>query len=293
MMFASKIGIGTAQWGMRYGVSNESGQTSPNEVQNILNYAQKVGIKLIDTAPVYGVSEQVLGNQDLSGFNVVTKIPALEMNRPDGISAGTVQEIFEKSLDSLNVSSIYGLLMHSPGDLFSIGGQHILQALDKLKDAGMVQRIGISIYNAEEIKAILDIFKPDIIQLPVSVFDQRLIVDGTIDWLSSLGIEIHARSVFLQGLLVMSPDKIPDYFEPWKHLLLNWHQTCKLNQVLPYEAALSFVCSLKNIDHVIIGIESSFQLAQLIANSASLTYKDLERFAVLEQNLVNPTLWKL
>ena len=73
----SKLGLGTAQWGLAYGVSNKSGQTKAGEVARILTYAKSVGIQVVDTARVYGESEDVLGTNDLSALKIITKLPAL------------------------------------------------------------------------------------------------------------------------------------------------------------------------------------------------------------------------
>ena len=122
----SKLGLGTAQWGLAYGISNQSGQTTQEEVSRILNFARDSGINVIDTAWSYGHAEQVLGTNDLSGFNVITKLPALDNLRMDHHSLkDCLESSFANSLTSIGVDSLHGLLIHSCDDLFSQSGSLI------------------------------------------------------------------------------------------------------------------------------------------------------------------------
>ena len=217
-----KLGLGTAQWGMQYGVSNTQGQTQPEEVREILKVAQSAGISLLDTASLYGNAEQALGQTNLSSFRIITKTPKFGKNLVSRADAEHLVRTFTASLQKLGMESIYGLLIHDSEDIFSGNGSQLIDAMTKLRSQGLTSKIGISVYSSSQIKKALDLFKPDIIQLPINVLDQRLIQDGTIAHLSELGIEVHARSPFLQGLLLMSLDDMPTYFEPWTQLLSKW-----------------------------------------------------------------------
>ena len=167
-----KLGIGTVQWGMNYGVSNEYGQTSLCEALKILGLAQAAGVSLIDTASLYGDAENVLGHADLSDFRVVTKTPKFSSSRITQNDAKALVGSFTSSLSRLNQSSVYGLLVHDASNVYSPGGDLIVDALESLKQDSKVQKVGFSAYDKSQIEKACQCFKPDIIQLPVNVFDQ-------------------------------------------------------------------------------------------------------------------------
>lgn len=291
----SKIGLGTAQWGLTYGISNHSGQTKQEEVSRILAYAKAIGIKVIDTAKAYGDSEQVLGKNDLADFKIITKIPALKAQHVDHALVGaSLEESFLESLHALGVEKVQGLLVHDCEDLFSQFGETIITSLQKLKTLGKVGKIGVSIYSSSQILKVLKLFKPDIVQLPFNVFDQRLLHDGTLSVIKNLGIEVHARSIFLQGLLLMKADDIPSYFRPWKTQLLAWNQLCADLGEQPQNIALDFAASNSLIDQVIIGVENLSQLVDLATfNVCGCDVSSLSMCAVSDEKLLNPSLWSL
>ena len=292
--FSSKLGLGTAQWGLTYGISNRSGQTTQDEVARILEFSRSSGVKVLDTAHSYGQSEQVLGANDLSGFRVITKVPPInDAKASEQLLDEFLDNAFKTSLDSLRVDSIQALLVHNCDDLFTSSGKFIIRFLEKLKSIGKCRQVGVSIYNASQIKQVLDLFTPDIIQLPFSVFDQRLLHDGTLSVLKELDIEIHARSVFLQGLLLMKIEDIPPYFKPWMSQLSEWNDICKLTGLSLQHAALDYVISNNYIDQAIVGVESLSQLVDL----ASAAYgNDLSLFDALslsDPEILNPSHWDL
>ena len=207
--YASKLGLGTAQWGMQYGVSNKQGQTSLNEVHRILKVAHSAGILLLDTASLYGNAEHALGQSNLSSFRVITKTPKFGKELVSKADVDCLVQTFTVSLQKLGLKSAHGLLIHDVDDIFASNGSQLIDALKQLKSQGLVSKIGISVYSSSQIQKVLHCFNPDIIQLPINVLDQRLIQDGTIAHLSGLGVEVHARSAFLQGLLLMSILQLP------------------------------------------------------------------------------------
>ena len=291
---ASKLGLGTAQWGMQYGVSNKKGQTSPDEVNRILKVANSAGISLLDTASLYGNAEQALGQSNLSSFRVITKTPKFGKNLVSQADLEHLVQTFTASLQNLGLKSVYGLLIHHVDDIFAPNGSQLIDALKQLKSQGHISKIGISIYGSSQIKKALDFFKPDIIQLPINVLDQRLIQDGTIAHLSGLGIEVHARSAFLQGLLLMQiNDYMPKYFEPWLPLLSKWHSFCGDQLISPLHAALGFVCGLKDISYALVGVENQKQLEEILDDSTTLNSFDFEQFASDDLKLLDPSVWSL
>jgi len=291
--YVSKLGLGTAQWGMKYGVSNTQGQTPPEEVDRILRIAHSAGISLLDTASLYGNAEQALGQFNLSSFRVVTKTPKYGTDFISKADAQNLVKTFLASLQKLGLKSTYGLLLHNADDIFVPHGTELIDALERLKSQGLIAKIGISVYDFSQIKKALNIFKPDIIQLPINVLDQRLIQDGTIAYLSGLGIEIHARSAFLQGLLLMSSKDRPPYFNPWAPLLSKWQRFCSDQLISPLHAALAFVCGLNDISYALVGVQNQHQLKEILDNSTTLNLSDFDQFACDDLTLIDPSVWSL
>src|SRR5262249_17350751 len=159
--------------------------------------------RFIDTAPLYGGSEESLGRALRAGdaFAIVTKTPWFG---PGGVPANAeaLTSAFQASLDRLRQERVYGLLVHRASDLLGPEGDDLFEAMRRLKQLGRVAKIGVSIYDARELEGVLARHQPDLVQLPLNVLDQRLLAGGQITRLKSAGVEIHARSAFLQGLLL-------------------------------------------------------------------------------------------
>ena len=290
MQNISKLGLGTVQWGKAYGISNREGKTSQDEVKRILLIAQSNDIKLLDTAPSYGDSELILGKRNLRDFKIVTKTEYFKNNTISNIDKENLISTFMNSMLKLSLDSIDGLLIHDVNDLFKRGGEDLVDGLKFLKDSGLVKKIGISIYDSQQINSSLQIFKPDIVQLPINVFDQRLIKDGTLKKLSELNIEIHARSIFLQGLLFIKENNLPEYFSPWKNKISDWHYQCKINDLTPLSAALNFILGLPEVNHCLVGVNSAKQLQEIIVASKKNIFFDKD-FATDDEKLINPKNW--
>ncbi len=285
-----KLGLGTVQWGKNYGINNSDGKTSQNEVKRILSIAQSNKIKLLDTAPYYGDSELILGRRNLKDFEIVTKTKYFKSNSISNLDKENLISTFMESLTKLSLGSIYGLLIHDVDDLFKKGGKDLVDALKFLKDNGLVRKIGITIYNSQQINSSLQIFKPDIVQLPINVFDQRLIKDGTLKKLSELNIEIHARSIFLQGLLFIKENNLPKYFLPWKNKISDWHYQCRINKLSPLTSALNFVLSLPEVNRCLVGVNSAKQLEEIIIASNENFFLNKD-FSTEDEKLINPKNW--
>lgn len=290
-----KLGLGSAQWGMNYGVSNLYGQTNHSEVQRILEYAASVGIDFIDTAQAYGNAENVIGSNGGNNFNIVTKIPQIS---PFNTSIADISLIMRKhlkqSLYDLRVNHLYGLLLHSPDDLFSIHAPIILKTLIDFKIEGIVKNIGVSVYNVDQIHKVLECFTPDFIQLPFNIFDQRLLHDGTLKELKNKNIEIHARSIFLQGLIIMPINSIPKYFQPWLNRIYSFHSLCDEQNISPKKLALSFVASCPYIDRIIIGTNNLLQLEELYQiGENDCDPIDCSGLSISDPDFLNPSVWEI
>lgn len=276
MVNKQKIGLGTVQFGTDYGISNKKGQTSPTEITEILETARKHRVNVLDTASAYGSAEKVLGEHDLSEFQVVSKF--LPPN--DGSS---VADQFELSLGDLKVSSLFGYLAHRP--LHLAQNREIWDELLKLKRAGKVNKIGYSLNSPAELKQLLDKgMQPDLVQVPFNYFDRRFA--DVIKELKSSGCEVHTRSAFLQGLFFTNTDQLPAFFDPIKSVINELHTGV---QNLPSKL-LNFVLKQPFIDQVIIGVENNDQfLENLKAEEDTGTLPELEN-EIAEQILM-PSNW--
>jgi len=290
-----KIALGSVQFGIPYGVSNNEGKTSKKQALSILNFAQKKGIRTIDTAPSYGDSERVLGKLfEGEEWDIITKTLPFNSKSINEEQIEQLRSVFRESLVSLHKKSIYGLLVHSCNDLLKPGGEKIFREMERLREIGMVKKIGVSVYNSKQIAAILGKFNIDLIQLPINILDQRLVSGGQLTRLKNHGVEIHARSVFLQGLLLMSPNNIPSWFDPVRGVLESFHKEAKKRNMSVLQLALSFVQSIDEIDKVIVGVNTLRQLQEVVsAASIRVNTTELSYISTDDPAFINPVNWKI
>lgn len=293
-----KIGLGTVQFGLDYGVSNPQGITLAREVKDILTLAWKSGITILDTAVSYGISEEVIGQSVPEGtsFKIVTKTPLFKKDRINKADASRLKETFLRSLKRVKQPAIYGLLIHHANDLLVPGGPYLWQAMEALKAAGFVKKIGVSVYSPREVEELSEKYHLDLIQLPVNVFDQRMIQGGYLRNLKDLGIEIHSRSVFLQGLLLMLPEEQPAYFNSVRPIMIKYSEALKKQGISPLTAALAFVYKQQEIDHILVGVNDRDQLRKIlnaISNFHGFDHIDFLDYAMIDESIINPSLWSL
>lgn len=288
----SKLGLGTAQLGMNYGVANETGKVNFLEAKKIFQLAKDHNINLIDTAITYGDSQKVIGEVETSNFNIVSKLPCIpEKNLNVDI---WINNLIKEALNHLKVNSLYGLLLHQPKNLLGDVGKKLIDALYKIKSNGLVKKIGISVYDCSEIEQVIDLFEIDIVQAPLNIIDRRIETSGWLSKLSQAKIEVHTRSTFLQGLLLMPNHKIPSKFKKWKIMWDRWFYELKKHNLNAAEVCLSYPLSIAEIDRVIVGVDNFNQLNDLIKMSQ---YKPLKHdWSFMKSNdnlLINPNNWNL
>jgi aryl-alcohol dehydrogenase-like predicted oxidoreductase len=290
-----KIGLGTAQFGLDYGISNSSGQVDEGEVGDIIAVAERAGVRVIDTAAAYGDAEERLGRAlpPDHRFRIVTKLPRLPEATVGDAVEGWTRNAFATSLSRLAVATVDGLLIHHAGDLLGPRGPRLWSALEALQGYGRVGKIGASIYTARDLDALLDRFPLQLVQAPVNVFDQRLLASGHLTRLKSAGIEVHARSVFLQGLLLMEPDQLGDtHFDPVRRPLADFQAAARAADRTPLEAAVSFVMSIDAVDAAVVGVSDAAQLAEIIAGAEPTEALDWYRpFALDDEQILDPWRW--
>jgi hypothetical protein len=287
-----KLALGTVQFGIPYGIANQQGQVSKTEAAAILAYAHNAGMDTLDTAIAYGDSENTLGTLGIGGWNVISKLPPMpaDCNNVDA----WVDEQLAASLQRLKVSSLQGLLLHRPEQLLlPKQGQQLYQALRRLQEEKQVAKIGVSIYQPGELDALLAVYNGfDLIQAPFNILDRSLINSGWLQKLHDAGTEIHIRSAFLQGLLLMPSSQRPEKFHRWQALLQQWDAWLEHNQLTALEACLHYPLSIPEISKVVVGTDSLVQLQQIIAASnrhdIPLPPDTLQSH---DPQLVNPAQW--
>ncbi len=281
----SRIGLGTVQFGLDYGISNRNGKLS-NSASEILTHAIKSGIQTLDTAHGYGNAEEIIGNTNLAdGFKIISKVPA-------NVDANALNRLFSESLEKLKVQSIEGLLFHD----FSTWENNKALALDmiRLKKRGKIAKWGFSLYHPSQLDKIIDL-EFDLVQVPFNVFDQRF--TEAFELLKSKGVEIHIRSAFLQGLFFLDSDRIISKFG-----LEVQQQVGRLNELAnELEISLSslllnFPLSIEAINKVVIGVDGLESLTQNIEGlnafeKVKAVATGLMEYSSKDENLILPFNW--
>ena len=284
---ASKLALGTVQFGMPYGIANVTGQVGPAEVADILRLAQDAGIDTLDTAIGYGQSEAVLGSVGVADWKIVTKLPALA----DGNVADWVAREIAGSLGRLKVDRLEAVMLHRCADLLGPNGDALFRALTELKDQGLTSKIGYSVYSPGDIDSLFAAYPPDIIQAPLNVFDQRLIKSGWLDRLAAAGVEVHCRSAFLQGLLLMRADQRPAKFAPWAGQFARWDRWHAQGSAGALGMALAFVLDQPLVDRIVLGVDSPSQLQQILVAADCERDPGAPDFASDDETLLTPSQW--
>ncbi|AWA28650.1 aldo/keto reductase [Flavobacterium magnum] len=277
MQLKSKIGLGTVQFGIPYGVTNHHGQTPPDEVGRILDYASAQSIDTLDSASAYGNAEEVLGQNDLSGFKMVSKFLSAENSQP-------IRTQFSKTLENLKTDALYGYLAHRP--LALLDNPSEWETLQRLRSENKVQKIGFSLNAVNELELLLDKNHiPDLIQVPFNYFDKRFA--ALMQDLKSKGCEIHTRSAFLQGLFFADTTKLPEFFTEAKPHISALQQQFGGNLS---GALLKYTLSLPYIDKVIMGVENLSQLKNNLSGIDSTP--DLPEFInSISETVLMPSNW--
>ena len=283
-----KIVLGTAQFGLDYGITNIKGKVELEEVIAIKDYALKNGITMVDTAKNYGNSERILGN--FQSFEIVTKINLSQISAGN-FKPGILLDNIKTSLSNLGRQSLYALLIHDPVTLLGENKDFFLQELNFVKRTGLVQKYGISVYSPDEVYEITDQIGIDLVQLPINIFDQRFLNSGCLSYLSQNNIEVHARSLFLQGALLAS--NTPNLLLNWDSYFIKLRKRCEELGVSLLEYCIDFANSaLCEGSSIVIGVTSRRELSDIIGVISRETYKEnWEDFACNELRLIDPRKW--
>lgn len=285
----SRLALGTVQFGLDYGIANHSGRVHPDEAGRILTEAGQAGISMLDTAIAYGDSERTLGQIGVADWRIVTKLPEMPDTCPD--VAEWVENRVKGSLDRLGVQQLHAVLLHRPAQLLEARGPQLFAALERLKVLGYTKKIGISIYDPNELDSLFSKMHFDLVQAPLNILDRRLVTSGWARRLKHIGAELHVRSTFLQGLLLMSSEKRPQKFSRWQSLWLEWDRWLSETGLSPLEACLRFALSIEEVDNVVVGVDSVVQFREIHV-AANGVLPGLPAWPqAIDPVLLNPALW--
>lgn len=284
-----KIALGTVQFGLEYGVANQTGRVPPEAAKSILQQAAVQGVDTLDTAIAYGDSEAILGQAGVDGWNVITKLPRL----PEGCVdvAAWVEAQTEGSLNRLGASQLHGVLLHCPEQLLGADGRSLFRALWRIKTQGLTRKIGVSVYRPEELDRLMAEMQFDLVQAPLNILDRRLVESGWARQLKKQGTEIHVRSAFLQGLLLMAPDQRPAKFSRWNSIWSEWSRWLGETGLTPLQACLGYAMGVEDVDKVVVGIDSAKQFQEIFAARNS-SLPNLPNWPQpIDADLINPSHW--
>ncbi len=278
-----RLALGTVQFGLDYGISNFLGKTEENEVAKILEVAWQNGIDTIDTARDYGNSETLLGKRSNYPFRIVTKFPAL------ADSPQKIEQAFLDSIKALRTDGVYALMAHDANLL--IKNPELWKILLSLQGKQLVKKIGYSLYTPEQLQQLIDLkMLPDIVQLPYNFLDQRF--RPFFQMLKSIGVEIHVRSVFLQGLFFIHPDKLSTYFDSAKPILKNLHLALPDMKDLA-GWLIQLVLKEKEIDKVVLGVNNAQQLEANLSAILNLYPITFDFDNSISEEILLPNRWPL
>lgn len=285
MSRVSKLVVGTANFGENYGFINE--KVSPNTLNHIMKICDKYGINTFDTSQLYYNSELALGRYSKLELDIISKFTIQNLSKLE-----TMQNCIENTLSKLCQKQLYGFLFHRSSDLDTPIGKRCLRELFALKENGVVKKIGVSVYSPDEIYRVLDVFTPDLIQFPFNVFDQRMLYSDVIATLKELCVELHGRSVFLQGLLLTKIETLPEQFKEWSGSFYKFEEICNKHRCTKLRLCLEFVLGQTWIDKVVLGVNSSEQLKMLIdiANQQEILL-NCQTLALDDTRLLSPANW--
>jgi aryl-alcohol dehydrogenase-like predicted oxidoreductase len=287
-----KLAIGTAQFGLDYGLSNKKGKVNISEVNKVLNFAKENRLYYLDTSQNYGNSEVILGKSKNKNFKIITKINLTNI-KLENESTKNIENLVLKSLKNLKVKKIYAILLQDANIILMKNGIKIYNALNYLKKRKLISKFGYSIYNFKNLNNLCTKYKPDLIQCPFNIFDRRLLKNKNLSFLKKKKIEIHVRSIFLQGLLLSSKNKkIMNKFREFNNLFQNYNFFLKKNKISDLEACLSFVSKYKKIDKVIVGIDSLNQLKKIYDLRLNTSLNFPKYISSSNSKLIDPRNWK-
>jgi aryl-alcohol dehydrogenase-like predicted oxidoreductase len=283
----NRIVLGGAQLGLPYGILNGGETLSREEVARILDTAVDRGIDSIDTAIAYGQSESIIGETSQNRFNIISKLPPLPVDISN-VSEWVHSQV-QGSLSRLKCTSLDALLLHRPQDLTGAQGVELYDAIKSLMAEKMIDRFGVSIYSPDDLEGIIGTFDIHVVQAPLNVFDRRIL--GVTDQLSALNIEVHVRSVFLQGVLIASPQDRPQRFEPWSEHFALFDEWVRSSGVSAMACCMGFALQQSGIAKLVIGTTSAESLDEIMNSIPNSVLEVPTHLQSSVEQLIDPRIW--
>ncbi len=284
----AQLGLGSAQFGGDYGISNTRGKVGEDEVRQILQLAADNKILNIDASHHDGDVERILGR------NWPFPSPFKPQVRTQRLDKGLdwLESRLRRSVDHMGLARVHAALVDCAEDLTGPQGDELWARLEKLKADGLIGKIGISASHDDQPLLLAKRFKPDIVQVPASILDQRLVRSGTIKALADLGIEVQVRSVFLQGLLFLPRESLPANLIPIGPHLSRVRRIMAEGGADPLHAALSYALNIPGVSEVFVGVTSAAELRAIVAASERKAPRiPYDGMALTDDVALDPRLW--
>lgn len=296
----NKLALGTVQFGLAYGINNQTGKPPREKSLAMLDFAYKKGFRVFDTARAYGDAEEILGefseSRGLGGaLKIITKLKPNIISEIKGKISDIISGNLEESLSRLKRDYVDGYLLQTPE---YIREDKIVSALVDLKRQGLIKNLGVSIYEEADAIYAAKLKEVDYIQAPYNIFDQRMDKSGFFQLAKKKGKTVFVRSAFLQGLFLMSEDKIPASLEKVKEHLKSLDEIIGRYGLTRAQTALLFSLENKDIDYVVFGVDNLEQLKEIInlaerPIAGEKCFAELKnKFINIEKDIIFPSLWK-
>ena len=285
----NEIILGSANFDQVYGIKKNF--IKKKKIKELLNFATKKKIKIIDTSPLYNKSEEIIGALNNNRFKIISKIPKTPKKIKKKSVNKWLSENIMTSLQNLKIKNFECLLMHNANSLLTKNGEEMYKSIKNIKALGLTKKIGISIYDFNTLNKILKKFKFDLIQVPLNVYDRRLIEGGWLKELKKKNIEIHVRSIFLQGVLILKSSKFPVKLKKLKKYFIIWENWLKKNKLNPVHICLAFILKQSKFNGLVIGCNSKNQLKQILKLKSKKINFSLPNMKVKNNNLIDPRKW--
>ena len=284
-----KIILGSANYEQAYGIKKN--RIKKNEIKKLFKFAFRNKIKIIDTSPAYNKSEKIIGSINNNRFRIISKIPYISKNIKKKNIKKWIKRNTAYSLKNLKIKKFDCLLLHDANNLLSKNGDEIYKSMKNMKKISMTRKIGISIYDFNKLNRILKKFKFDLIQAPLNVLDQRLIQTGWLKELKKRKIEVHARSIFLQGILLLKHNQLPKKLKKLNKNWIKWENWLKKNKLSSLQACLSFVLNQRQLDGIVLGLNNTTQLKQILKLKKIKKNISLPVINFKNKKLIDPRGW--
>ena len=282
----NKLILGTANFDMNYGLKNRYKKLEKTEIKKIIYYLKEKKINYIDTSQNYNNTEKILGNLNIKNFKITTKFTFAQD------TSALVKEKFLTTTKNLKTNFVHTIMFHRSEDLFKKNGEEVFSKMVLLKKGGYIKKIGVSVYRKEELKKVLDKYKFDVVQVPINIFNQSFLEKKFLSYLKKKKVEIHARSIFLQGLLLMRERKIPKFFLENSNIMKKWNLWLKKNKITNLEACLNFITNQKRIKKIVLGVDSLRQLNEILNFKKSKKKFNFDVLKITVSRIMLPQKWE-